>query len=513
MNFNKSVFISYRRSAASYIARAIRDNLRSHGFDVFLDVESLGVGPFPLSILEHIESRAYFIVILTPDSVKRCQEEGDWLRREIEHALNTERKIVPVVVDDFDFKSAERYLTGYLSKLQQHNALTLSHAHFEDAMKRLLHDFLGQPRKKTRSSAREKVKSKATSARSTFDQASVTPENIAADVFVASASKKSAEGDYVGAIADYTEALRIAPQYVEVYHWRGIARAESGDFHGAISDYTEAISLRPDNAEAYINRGVVHGQLNALELAIRDFNEAIKLNPENFLVYTNRAYTYLQQYHYDAAIADYTHAIQLQPTWADLYQSRGIVQLKKRDFDGAIATFDQAIYINPNIASIYYYRGYAYYYKGEYQNSVHDLNEAIRLSPQYDSVSEVAQLTTSRKITPDSPLQKVSLGTRSAAYYKRGEAYAALKKYKASQLDFKQAYELYQEYIQAITIAASVFNKMGQLGNAQRLWKKLSERDTDYGNIGWLSTDLGLSPSPTKAPRKIIQGMRRSSWE
>ena len=38
------------------------------------------------------------------------------------------------------------------------------------------------------------------------------------------------------------------------YNDRGIQRAENGDYTGAIADYTEAIAIDPNYAEAYYNR-------------------------------------------------------------------------------------------------------------------------------------------------------------------------------------------------------------------------------------------------------------------
>gem|GEM_PF-6547156 len=42
----KTVFISYRRAPARFLARAIYQDLRAHDFDVFLDVDSIDSGDF-----------------------------------------------------------------------------------------------------------------------------------------------------------------------------------------------------------------------------------------------------------------------------------------------------------------------------------------------------------------------------------------------------------------------------------------------------------------------------------
>jgi len=58
-------------------------DLRQHGYDVFMDVESIDSGQFETIILDQIAARAHFLVILTHGTLERCQEPNDWLRREI----------------------------------------------------------------------------------------------------------------------------------------------------------------------------------------------------------------------------------------------------------------------------------------------------------------------------------------------------------------------------------------------------------------------------------------------
>jgi tetratricopeptide (TPR) repeat protein len=53
-------------------------------------------------------------------------------------------------------------------------------------------------------------------------------------------------GMYDKAIAAYTKALRLDPNYVRAYIGRGITWDEMGEYDKAIADYTEAIRLDPN---------------------------------------------------------------------------------------------------------------------------------------------------------------------------------------------------------------------------------------------------------------------------
>jgi tetratricopeptide (TPR) repeat protein len=64
-------------------------------------------------------------------------------------------------------------------------------------------------------------------------------------------------GDYVTAIADFTEAIRLDPDYAAAYNKRGLAYHDGKkDYDRAIADYTQAIRLDPNYANAYNNRGL-----------------------------------------------------------------------------------------------------------------------------------------------------------------------------------------------------------------------------------------------------------------
>ncbi len=65
-------------------------------------------------------------------------------------------------------------------------------------------------------------------------------------------------GDYDQAIHDYTQALRLNPQFAQTYRNRGLARSKKGRYDQAIEDYTHAIKLKGNYAEAYNSRAVAH---------------------------------------------------------------------------------------------------------------------------------------------------------------------------------------------------------------------------------------------------------------
>ncbi|MEG4282751.1 tetratricopeptide repeat protein [Microcoleus sp. A006_D1] len=106
----------------------------------------------------------------------------------------------------------------------------------------------------------------------------------------------------------------------------GLAKSEAGDIPGAIADYTAAIRINPNYAKAYNKRGIIHGRnLKDYRAAKADFDRAIEINPNYGDAYYNRAKVRYFLEDKAGAIADYQKA-------AELYQKEG----KTEDYQDAM---------------------------------------------------------------------------------------------------------------------------------------------------------------------------------
>ena len=144
MTISNDVFISYRREMGSAWAKLVWDNLRDHDIDAFLDLENVrDAGSFDTKIMRQIEGRPYFLIILTKGSLARCRNEGDWLRRELEHAVAVDRVIVPLIITPFHFDEADDALDDELAHaVRSANGVALVPDYFDAAMERLRVDRL-----------------------------------------------------------------------------------------------------------------------------------------------------------------------------------------------------------------------------------------------------------------------------------------------------------------------------------------------------------------------------------
>lgn len=93
------IFISYRREGGAPYARILQLMLAQRGYSVFLDYDELRDGFFNDKIKSAIKSAPVFLIVLSENALDRCENEDDWVRQELECAINNDRKIIPVNPD------------------------------------------------------------------------------------------------------------------------------------------------------------------------------------------------------------------------------------------------------------------------------------------------------------------------------------------------------------------------------------------------------------------------------
>lgn len=142
-------------------------------------------------------------------------------------------------------------------------------------------------------------------------------------------------------------AIATNPAAPDAYWKRGNDFFTTGDNDRAISDYSEVIRISPNFIGAYYYRGFAYGRKGDLDHAIADFTDAIRLNPNLAEVFQSRGLGYGMKGDWNHAITDYTEAIRLKPSYAEAYYDRGDIYARKGDLDHAIADYTEAIRLNP----------------------------------------------------------------------------------------------------------------------------------------------------------------------
>ena len=132
---------------------------------------------------------------------------------------------------------------------------------------------------------------------------------------------------------------------------RGTLHKKKGDFERALADYTKAIEIDPNYDEPHNQRCWLRATANRdLPLALGDCDRAIAIDPEDADYVNSRGLVYLRLDRLDDAIADYDTALRLKPKLAGSLYGRGLAKQRKGDQAGGEADIAAAKAIKADIA-------------------------------------------------------------------------------------------------------------------------------------------------------------------
>ncbi len=118
-------------------------------------------------------------------------------------------------------------------------------------------------------------------------------------------------GDF-GTAEDYwTELIERFPQEAALWSNRGNTRVSQNQLELAIADYNQAIKLAPDAPDPYLNRGTALASLGQWDEAIASYNRVLEIDPQDPAAFNNRGNAQAGLGAWNEAIADYKKAIEL----------------------------------------------------------------------------------------------------------------------------------------------------------------------------------------------------------
>jgi tetratricopeptide (TPR) repeat protein len=203
---------------------------------------------------------------------------------------------------------------------------------------------------------------------------------IASAVFPSAAvGLRTTDSNVVQGLIDRFDNPTLDADDTAAYFNRASTRYDLGDYSGAIADYTEVLRLQPEDDITYNNRALVRYDQGDKTGAIADLDAAIEQNPENFIAHCNRGFIRSELGDKLDAIEDYAHAIQLNPDYTLAYFYRGLARTRLQNKLGAIQDYTEVIRLTPENAIAYFYRGLACAKIGQRSEAIHDLRQAAQL--------------------------------------------------------------------------------------------------------------------------------------
>jgi Flp pilus assembly protein TadD/CHAT domain-containing protein len=188
-------------------------------------------------------------------------------------------------------------------------------------------------------------------------------------------------GRYEEAIASYDRALEIKPDFHQAWNGRGVALGHLGRYEQAIASFDQALEFKPDKHEAWYNRGNALDNLGRYEEAIASFDQALEIKPDDHEAWNNRGNALGHLGRYEEAIASYDRALEIKPDYHKAWDNRGIALVNLGRDEEAIASCDKALEFKPDDHQAWYNRGNALVKLGRYEEAIASYDQALEIKP------------------------------------------------------------------------------------------------------------------------------------
>lgn len=169
--------------------------------------------------------------------------------------------------------------------------------------------------------------------------------------------------------------------------------AGNGEWDGAISNYTAAIELAPAKTDLFLLRGQAWLALGQAARATNDFQQVISHETRADLLVPARlaqGQAFLALNLPAAALAQFAEAAQLAPTNASVWLARGNAQAQLGQRKEAVASYDQALKADPNFAEARLNRALALTQSGQSNSAIQDFKAVLALTNAEPRLKEVA---------------------------------------------------------------------------------------------------------------------------
>jgi tetratricopeptide (TPR) repeat protein/predicted aspartyl protease len=237
----------------------------------------------------------------------------------------------------------------------------------------------------------EPVAGNATTADSTTASEAATPGVSAASATDADALSRSgmasaSRRDYEHALADLTQACKLAPQEPRYLYERASIYLAMGKPELGAADLDAALLLKPDYPEALLLRADLHLSNKDATAAVADLDAADTHLPKESEYRFSMAYSYERARQLPAAVRQLDLWIAAHSQDAKLPQARSnrcwLKVLQGQDLEAARADCNAGVSANSKSSVYLLHRGFVDLRLGDYKKSVSDFDTSLKGNPK-----------------------------------------------------------------------------------------------------------------------------------
>lgn len=313
------------------------------------------------------------------------------------------------------------------------------------------------------------------------------------------------EGNLEEAIAAYRRAIELNPDLSWSHHNLGEALAKLGKLEEAIAAFRRAIELNPDFSWSYHHLGDALDRQQQWEKAVVAFRRAIELNPEHFGSYVGLGQSLAKLGQLDEAIAAYRRASELNPEadWIQYRLGDVLQQRTQLDLEGAIVSYRRAIELNPDDVQAYrkllqidpdnleflLQLGKALVKQEQWEDAIASYRRALELNP--DDVQAYRNLL---EIQPDNV----------EVWLQLGKTLVKLEQWEDAINYYRHITKLNPEIIEEYQKLGELLVKQGELEEAIKCWRTLTERNYNFSSQCFLNELEPINTIPINPENLVV---------
>ena len=262
------------------------------------------------------------------------------------------------------------------------------------------------------------------------------------------------DGQKAASVAEYREALRLAPDDAFAENELAQALEDAGQPAEAIAHFESAVRLDPrfiDPRPRLAHLLYVSGRLPE---AVVQYRAALRLQPDVAGWENGLGAALADQGQWDEAISHYQTALRLDPNLPEAENNLGLVLAKKARWNEAIAHFELALKLKPDLAKAHGNLAFALGQTGRKDEAIQHFEQAARLDPdnaEYQNNLGFSLAQGGRSAEAIAPFERaLRLNPADAsAHYNLGALLQSLGRYQEARAQLTEALRLRPGFVQA----------------------------------------------------------------
>ncbi|HTS17370.1 MAG TPA: tetratricopeptide repeat protein [Verrucomicrobiae bacterium] len=193
-------------------------------------------------------------------------------------------------------------------------------------------------------------------------------------------------GEADGASTEFSEAIRLKPDFTEARANRAKLLVVTGRPREAIAEYEALLRIAPDVADTHSDLGIVLASLGEFDLAIEHYQRALQINPGLSDVHYDLAVALMAKGRIEDAIAEYRKVVRMKPDPVT-YGNLAIALLQVGKVAEAAQQYELALALQPNDPELHHNFANILARQGQVREARAQYELALKLKPDFTAAS------------------------------------------------------------------------------------------------------------------------------